>query len=165
METARFNGKKAQIIDLLYMGMILLMLAILGLIMYKVITDVSDQFAADDAIDAEYRAYTDNYKTKLPNMLQQLFMIVLIGVAIVTMVASFMVRSHPIFYGLMIIVLAFMTWVNAIYANFWQEFAADTAWSSLATEMPMINYIMEYFPLVMLVISLIIVIVMVAKGD
>lgn len=163
MEISKLK-KKAQIVDLLYMSMILVMIAVVGMITYKVISDVTDQFEEDDTIGSEAIAYTQNYEDRLPGMLQQLFMIALVGISIVTLVASFMVLSHPVFYGLMFIVLAFMTWVNSIYANFYQEFASTVNFGELGSNIPMITYVMQYFPLLILVLSIIIVVVMVAKG-
>ena len=156
--------KKAQVIDLLYMSMILVTIAVLGLIMYKVITDVNDQFAQDENIGSDERDLSQNYENKMPNMVQQLFMIALIGIGIVTLVSSFMVLSHPVFYGLMFVVLAFMTWINSIYANFWQDFASTENFGAIVNNFPMMTYILRYFPLVILVISIIIVVVMVSKG-
>jgi len=156
--------KKAQVVDLLYMSMILIMVAVLGLIIYKVISDVNDQFTLDENIGSDARALSQNYEDRLPSMVQQLFMISLVGIAILTLIASFMVMSHPVFYGLMFVVLAFMTWINAIYADFWQSFATTSNFGTIVNDFPMMTYILQYFPLVILVISIIIVVVMVSKG-
>ena len=156
--------KKAVIIDIFFMSFLLLLFAIIGLIMYKVMTDVDTQMADDTVIDEEYRNYVTDYKTKLPSVLQQLFMLLLIGITILTIISAFLVMSHPIFYAFMIIILAFMVWVNSIYANLWQDFSSDSVWGSLVNDMPMINFALQYFPLIMLIISLIIVIIMVSKN-
>ena len=156
--------KKGQVVDLLFMSMILVLVAAIGLITYKVITDVNDQFETDGNIGSDAVALSQNYEDKLPGMVQQLFMVSLVGIAILTLVASFMVMSHPIFYGLMFIVLAFMTWINSIYADFWQSFATTSNFGAIVNNFPMMTYILQYFPLVMLVISVIVVVVMVSKG-
>lgn len=163
MEIQRFK-KKSQIIDMLYMSMVLVMIAVIGLITYHVITDFSSQIDSDSTLSDSSKGYIDNYKSKLPDMVQQLFMIALVGIGIVTLVASFMVMSHPVFYGLMFIVLAFMTWINSIYANFWQDFATTGNFGAIVNDFPMMTYVLQYFPLVILVISIIIVVVMVSKG-
>jgi len=141
------------------------MIAVVGLIMYKVVADVGDQFSADDTISDGGQDMIDSYESRLPAVTQQLFMMVLIGIGIVTLVASFLVLSHPVFYGIMVVLLAFMTWINSIYANLWQEVATQADFIVLADTMPMITHIMQYFPLVMLIFSLIIVVFMVAKGS
>ena len=157
-------NKKGQIVDLLFMSMILIMIAVLGLIMYKIISDVNDQFESDENIGSDARELSQNYENRLPGMIQQLFMVALVGIGIITLVASFMVMSHPVFYGLMFFVLAFMTWINSIYANFWQDFATTSNFGAIVNNFPMMTYILQYFPLVMLVMSIIIVVIMVSKG-
>ena len=164
MELSKLK-KKAQVVDLLYMSMVLVLIAVIGLITYKVISDINDQFDESDTIGAEAKAYTQNYEDRLPGMLQQLFMISLVGIGILTLIASFMVLSHPVFYGLMFVVLAFMVWINSLYANFYQSFASTENFGALGNNIPIITYVMQYFPLIILVISIIIVVVMVSKGE
>jgi len=98
-------------------------------------------------------------------MISSLFIITMFGIAIITLVASVMINSHPVFYALMFVVLAFMTWVNAIYSNFYEEFASTNNFGALASNFPIITYVFRWFPLIMLIISIIIVVVMVSKGE
>ena len=154
-------NKKGQILDLIYLAFILFMIAVVGLIVYKVMTEWNDNVGS--VLDAENTQMTQNYEDRLPNYLQQIFMIVLIGVSIIALISAFMVNSHPVFYGFFMLLLGFLSWINAMYANLWYSIASNDLFSSLSNNLTMINYVMKYYPLVLFVIGLIIGIAMMAK--
>lgn len=156
-------NKKSQIFDLIYLAFVLFMIAVVGLTVYKVIEAWNDETSG--IIDEENRAYTQTFEDRLPDYLQQIFIVVLFGVSIVSLVSAFLVNSHPIFYGFFMVLLGFLSWFNAMYANLWYSFSSDAAFGTLANSLPIINTIIRYYPLVLFVLGLIIGITMMAKGE
>ena len=149
--------------DLLYLAFILIMLSVLGLVMYKVISDYRQNITGE--LRAENVAMVKDYEDRLPEVLSGLFLFVLVGVSLIAIVSAFLINSHPIFYALIMVILAVLSYINAIYSNFWYDIATQTELSSYAANLPIITTIFSHFPLVMFVIGLIVGIVMVAKGD
>lgn len=160
---AKGFGKRAQVLDLLYFFMIVFMVAVVGVITMYVMSQARGQIQADSLIQASSVEMITNYEARAPSMIDQLVVVVIVGVGIVTLVSSMMVMSSPIFYGLMLIVMSFLTWIGAIYANVFQEIASQSDWSAYAEKLIMTSYIMKYFPMTIIILSVIIVVVMVAK--
>lgn len=157
------TGKKAQVLDLVYFIGLVFLVAVVGVIAIFVVSEVRQQLENDNLIRSSNVAMVQNFEDRIPNVIDQLVVLTLIGIGIVTLVSALFVTSHPIFYGIMTIVMAFMTWLGAIYANVFQEFATHPDWSAHADKLIMASYIMQYYPLVIIILSVVIVFVMVAK--
>lgn len=157
------KGKKGQIIDLLYFIGLIFLIVTIGLIAFYVVGETRQQLESDNIMRSENIAMVQNFENRMPTMIDQLFMMALIGVGIVTLISAMLVLSHPIFYGIMMIVMAFLTWLSAIYANVFQEFASHPDWSIYADKFIMASFIMKYYPTTIIILSVIIVFVMVAK--
>jgi len=160
--------KKGQILDiLLFMG-ILFMVAVSGIIIMTIIGQVRTQF--DEQIDVNNPILANesvniirNFEDRIPHLIDNMFMIVLVGVSIVLIVSSLFVRSHPVFFAFMIILMSFFTWVSAIYANTYQEISTNPDFTAYADKLKMSFYVMRYFPSFMLVFGILISVIMVAK--
>lgn len=144
---------------------ILFMLALVALIMYKVVSDSRVNIEESNLVSSEYTAMISDYESRIPALTDQLFMIVLVGLTLATLIGAFMIQSHPLFYWISMIALGIFAMVNAILANVWQEFAISDDFVSKASEFVIISHVMRYFPFVIIVISIIIAIVMYSKSS
>lgn len=156
-------NKKGQFLDLMYIAFILLMIGIVGVIGVAVMEQFETQYAASGDIDAANVAIVSDYNNRQIGMIDGLFLIGLIGMSIVAIVSAFFVLSHPVFYIISAVVLGFLSWINAIYANIYQSIVSTPELVAYAEQFQVVPYVMRYFPAVMLVISFIVVIIMVAK--
>lgn len=155
--------KKGQIFDLLYIGFILMSIAIVGMVGYKIVKEYNTMADDSELIDDRSLGLSQDYENNMVNMIDQLFIIILVGISIVTVVSSFFIMSHPVFYFFFVIILSVLAYINGIYANVYQAFSLSEQLSVEANAFVMIPHIMRYFPLVMLIISFVIAIIMSAK--
>lgn len=149
--------------DLMYLPFILIMIVVFSVIIWLVVQEYNNNIGTD--IDAEFKQPVNDYIERAPNVLQGLFMIVLVGVSIIALASAFFVDSHPIFYGFWMIILAFLAWINATYANLWFDFRTDTALAGITAQLPVINTVIRWYPLTMFIIGVVIGVVMFSKAD
>ena len=97
-------------------------------------------------------------------MVDEMIMLVLIGVGLILIVSAFAVRTHPIFFVLMIILMSFFSWVAAIYANTYQEIAEHPDFSAYAEKLKMGYYVMRFLPSIIIFFALLISVIMATKG-
>jgi uncharacterized membrane protein len=63
----------------------------------------------------------------------------------VLLVASFNINSHPIFFGVMIIVMLFVMLAAAFFANTYEEFTGQADLAASASNFTITNFIMSHF--------------------
>jgi len=160
----RRDNKKGFIIDTFYIGLMLVFIAIVGIIGYKIMKETHQSMTEGGIMDEEYTDYVGNYENAMPKMIDQIFIIALLGMSVVTLVSSFFVPSHPVLYFISVIILGLLSWINAIFSNIYYEIATTDALATEATQFMIIPYVMQYYPLIIIVISILIAVVMTAKG-
>lgn len=157
-------NKKGIIYDILYLPIVLFMLAVISFIMIQVVKDYRSQAEEGGVITGQNLEVLDNYVDKNPAATDTLFIITMVGLTLIAVVSAFFVASHPVFYIFIAVLLAIFTWFNAFYANIYQEIATTDMLIDSANDFVVIPFVMRWFPMIMLVISIIIAIVFTAKG-
>ena len=156
--------KKAQFIDILYIAYIIFIIAILGIISQHIVSESETSLKDTSIIDSEKLNLITNYKNRQIGMVDQIFLIALFGLPLIAIVSAFFVASYPWFYLLMAVILGIFSWFNAIYANIFQEIASMSDFLPIVEQFTFIPLVMRWFPLTMFVFSIIIAVVMTAKG-
>ena len=98
------------------------------------------------------------------NNLDYVFAIVFIGAGIVAVILSFFVESHPVFFIFAFILAIILVFVGTYLRDWFLSIISNSELSSVANRFPITTTIMQYYPLAILVIILIIAFVMYAKG-
>ena len=96
-------------------------------------------------------------------MVDQIFIFAMIGLSIIAIISAFFVLSHPVFYIFIAILLGFLAWINAVYADIYEAFATEAEVITIAEKFVIIPHVMRWFPAIMLVLSIFIAIIMCAK--
>jgi Ca2+/Na+ antiporter len=99
--------------------------------------------------------------TSFPSVFDSVFLVAMILFWIATIVASFMIDSHPIFFVATLLLLIFTIFFSAIVSNTFSEVTADE--SINADEFPITRFIMEYLPYFLLFIGFSVAIVLYGK--
>ena len=162
MTCGRMN-KKGSLVDLVYFGLILLVLAVFVLIGTKVAGTFQDRIAdmpvfqenAPNAITATENTL-NNYKYTINSSF--IFLTVFLGIVVLVLAA--LVRVHPIFIPLYIISLAGVIFVSAIFSNIYEKAAQNAVLVDVASSYAAMTAIMHWLPIIIGVFGTILMIVM-----
>jgi len=158
-------NKKGSILDLVYIGMILVFFSVVILIGLKIATSFNDNIQANADIDTTTKAQTDSVTAKMTYTMDNTFLYLTILMCIVMLILAAMVAVHPIF-----IVIYFVTWIFTIFlagvfSNIYQTMATNSELSTLANDLPFILGIMTYLPLIIGIIGIVLMVVMYKVGN
>lgn len=154
------RNKKGSIIDLVYVGIILFSLSVMVLFGYLITDRFNTSIQANADVDANGKAASTALLAHYPGIIDNSFLLLTIGLCIVTLVLAALVRVHPIFLVLYIIALAFIIIICAALSNVYEEMSLNPELSSLAANMTFMNAVMTWLPLIIGVFGSLLAIVM-----
>jgi len=139
------NRKKGNAyLDVIIVIILLVVVAIAGVFVKYVFSDINTDFQADPELSQEAKDLIQGQETQYPSTIDFIVLFATIFFWIGGIIASYMVDSHPIFMPIAFIFLLFV-WMASIYiSNFYQELLiTDPEFSATASLFPITNYIME----------------------
>lgn len=157
-----FN-KKGTILDFLYIVVILFIFGIVSMIMFPVFKEVN-RGLNESGVPVEQLQLSVDIEDKYVNITDGIFLFILIGLSIATLIGAFMINTYPAFYPIAAFLLGIFAIVNSILSNAFSEVADAPTISDYSSQFLITNFVMNNLPVIMLVISFIIVIVLLAKG-
>lgn len=155
---------KGDITEIVYTTVLIFVTAIFILIMYNVLSNVDNMVQERGLFGDRGAQYIADHTENYPQTFDAIFTFLLIGVGIVLMISSFMVRSHPVFFVIMILLFLIFIIMWSVMANTYDDFASMSAISESRDEFPMMEQLMRYFPFVMFIISMLVVVIQFSKG-
>lgn len=138
-----FNNKGGNILDWFFIIAILLLVTTTLIICLLVVNKVDDSGIFSDNVDAQ--TALDSSKNTILNM-DNMFLFIIIGLSIFTIVSAAMVWNHPAFFFIGLILLAIAVILAAFVSNSYQSLTSAETISETAENFPKINFIMEYLP-------------------
>ena len=154
----KFN-KKANIPDILMMMVILFGIVIFLVILYYIWTQVSPELniALDSVMpdgDATYSVNTTSTQvTDSTLTFDSMMPLVIVGLLIMVLVSAFMVRSHPVFFFISIMVLAIFITLSAVFSNVYQTITDDSELSTTSSDFSITNLFMDKLPYIILIVT------------
>jgi len=101
----------------------------------------------------------DEYVDRFDYIIFALF----IGLTLALIVTGWVVGGHPIFMFLYFIVVTIGVVLSAMFANVWEQVSQASAFGTTVTSFPLLNHILNNFPIYIAVIGIVGLIVMFAK--
>ena len=157
-------NKKGNIVDILYLGVIIFTFAILTIIGGKILGDVKDQFNSTVGIENSTIERMNMFEEKYTPTFDGLFIFILGALSVVVILSAFFVRTHPAFYFIAVIAMILFIFINAILGYGFNKIATAEEFIEVANEFTVMNFVMGNFPVIMLLISFVIIIVLFSKG-
>ena len=157
--------KKGSILDIIFVVIIVLSFAIGILITFKIIDEIDKEFQTSNAIskfDTDSRARTamTDIKGTYANVIDNSFLLLVIGLSIGALALAFMVRFHPIFFVFFIIVFVIIIILSAVFSNIYLEMANNPELIALANQLTFITNVMRLLPFIVGVIGFLMAIIM-----
>lgn len=85
-----------------------------------------------------------------------------VGAAIASIVGAILIRSHPAFFFLSIVVLLIEILVGVVFSNIWYEFITADGMAGALANFVVLDWVLSHLPIITLVIALVLAVVMYA---
>jgi len=146
-------NKRGSLQDLILIAVILLFGSVTILIGFKVVSEIDDNLQTSSVMakfdtDNRARDASTTIRGFYPGIIDNSFLFLTIGLAMITLVLAALVRVHPMFIALYFIGLLIVVFVCGVLSNIYQEMAAATQLSAQASELIFISHILEFLPLI-----------------
>jgi len=147
------KNKKGSIQDLIFVGVILLFASMVILIGFKVSSEFNTQIQDSPIIDefdvgSNAQVASASLVSNYSGVIDNTFLLLAIGISIITLVLAALVRVHPMFIPFFLLGLLIVIFMSGVFSNIYQEMAADPNLSAQADQLTFISYIMEYLPFI-----------------
>jgi hypothetical protein len=130
---------------------------IIGVFLLNVITDAIN---TNPNFGVESKTFATKVTDRFTTTSNGMFLILVVGLAITSIMLAVLVRVHPIFIPIFIIALVFLIWVSGSLSDMYQEMAARPEMAASAASLSVVSTVMEYLPLFVAVVGILIMIVM-----
>lgn len=154
------KNKKGSIQDLIYIIVVALVFSFFLLVGYKIVDSFNTKIQASSDVDTYGKTAVSQINNHFPGIMNNMFLFVIIGLGITTLVLASLIKTHPIFLVFFIIALILIIFFAAIYSNVYQTMASNSALSTQASAMTMPHYVMTYLPFIIGVFGILLAIVM-----
>lgn len=153
------KNKKGSALDLIFIGVILLFFAVVLLVGFKVSSEFNTQVQSQAGMPTEARTASSTLVGYYPGVIDNMFLLLSIGLAIAVLILAALVRIHPIFVPLYIISLIFFIFLSGVFSNIYQEMAASPELATEAAQLVITSHILEYLPLIIGIIGTILMVI------
>lgn len=126
--------------------------------------EVNDEIQADSDIDAEAKEPVNDLNTRYPAYFDGLLLFLFVLLWAVTLVSSFMVDTHPIFFAFTLMLMIFVFIIAAILGNAYEDLTGDSTLANEAAEFPIMDWLMTHLLYVAIVVAFSIAIVLFGKN-
>ena len=147
--------KKGSLQDIIWIIVVIITLTIGTLIAYKVSYEINAKFQESDIITTKGKTASNQITNLYPTVVDNSFLLLVIGLSIVAIALSAMVRVHPVFFIFFLIVLVIIIFISGVFSNLYREIASNPELIDLAKDLVYMTYVMRFLPFIIGVIGFI----------
>jgi len=156
-------NKRGTIQDLLYIGIVLTVFAVMTLIVFKVASEINTNFQENTEITDEGKNAFGTITNMYPGVINNMALIFMIGLSVVALFLASMVRVHPVFFVFYFIILIIMIFIAGIMSNIYLEIANTAELVGQADQLNFITRIMWILPFFIGVLGTVLAVIMYSK--
>lgn len=123
-------------------------------IIYSHLSPFLTSLTGSAGISAESTTQLDNFNAKMPRMLDNIFLMVLILFWAGGLLLVYFIDTHPAFFGFSLILIIVVLWASVFLGNFAENFMNTDAVSLAKSNMPIIYFVSGHILEIMIAISL-----------
>ena len=157
-------NKKGGVPDGLFYMVAIFAVAIISVVGYVILVEVNDNFQTNDGISTEGKILTNSIKIRYVEIIDNSYLIVVVGVLIGTVAGVWFIRTHPALFWIMIPIFAFIIFFAAIYGNVYFNFAANSKIATAEADFTIIPFIMNNYVRIITGVVILIAIFLFSKG-
>lgn len=162
--TGGYCSKKGGVSDLILYVIIIVVVAFVGLITLRLMTQLDDNFQANSQLSTEGKAITADIRARFADVVDNGFLIVLIGFALAIIIGASIIYTHPALYWISIPIIVFIVFMAAMYSNIFYNFYTDGGFSAEIGSLTIMKFVMDKFPIFITVIALVVAFVLYGKS-
>lgn len=135
------KNKRGSAKDLGLIMVVMLVFGMMTLIGFKLTSEFNDRVATMSVFNADARTASQTLTNQYTGSIDNSFVFLAIGMALVSLILASLVRIHPVFIPLFFIAWVVLIFVSGILSNIYTEMAANAnllAQSSQLTFIPLI---------------------------
>ena len=158
-------NKKGQLPDLFLIIVILSLFAITTVTMVTFYNSYTETLEGNTAFDNPWNEAVEENADNLNKGYDYLFMFILVGLTILTVVLGLNVKSHPVFFFISLLLLVIVTVVSAIMSDVYTQLATNSssAIEATASTYTIIPFVMNHLPMFMFFLGMFIMVLFYAK--
>lgn len=153
-------NKKGSIQDIVFVGIMLLVLGISTLFGFLFMSNINDNFQASDVITSSGKTASQSLTNNFPGVIDNSFLLLAIGMALAVLILAALVRVHPIFIPMYLIGLVFVIFFSGVFSNIYQEIATNPNMAAYSGQLTFITNILTFLPLLTGVFGILLMVVM-----
>ena len=138
------KNKKGFLGDIVYIGIFMFVFAVMILVGYLMLTNINTNFQASDDISTQAKTMLNTQETRYTNVWDGIFAFIFIGLSIAAIISAFLIDTHPIFFILSLLFIAFFIIAFAILANAYYTLESADAFIGFAEDFVAMHYIMNH---------------------
>ena len=141
-------NKKGSLLDILWVGISLLIISMVILIGFKISNEINTQVQASDVFESKGKTAMGSINNMYPGVIDNSFLFLAISLAIGSFILAALVRIHPIFIVLFIVVLGIIVFLCGIFSNIYQKMATNPDMIIVAQQLTFTHQIMTALPFI-----------------
>jgi len=163
MKLKNYLNKKGSIIDVAFLLVAVLGLAIFILIVGYVFPQITSQIGASDVGNNTASMTALNSSDNVTARFDGIFLIIFIGLAISVLITSFFIESSPILIPIYVIALGLLIIFAVVVENIYESFANANTFIVIAESHPITQYIMSHLVMIAIGVGVLSMILIFAK--
>jgi hypothetical protein len=149
---------KGSVLDLLFIGVVLLTLALIAPMIFHVSQEFKTQAEGD--INTTYVDYGITFLKGVDTA----FIFIAIGACAMTVIAAFYIDSHPAFYVVTLVISLIIAWVSTHFSNIFETISEHSTLATTFNEFAGVINVMTILPYFLIVFSMLVAVVVYSKG-
>ena len=157
--------KKGSIQDLIFIAIVIVVFAVVTLLAFKISDEINTKFSESATVQrfdtgSRGRVAMDTINNMYPGVIDNSFLLLMIGLCIVALALASMVRVHPVFFVFFLIIFIIIIFLAGVFSNIYIEIASNPELSALADKLIFTTTLMKLLPIIIGVMGFILSIVM-----
>lgn len=155
-----FDNKRGSLADIVFMGIVLLFGGMVILLGFRIQSGVNDTVQSMAIMPTEATTASTTLTNYYPGIINKMYLILAIGMGLVTLVLAALVRVHPIFIPFYFIGLVIVVFISGVFSNIYQEMAANTNLVTYANQLTFLSGILNVLPMIVGIFGVLLMVVM-----
>lgn len=130
-------------LETIFIVIVLFIFGFISIFGYRLLTDVNSQIANDNNIDNSTKVQLSNLEDRQPVLFDNLFIVILVLLWIGSLIASFNIDTHPIFFAVMIFLLIFAIFIVGVLGDTFVTIASGSDLSTASAQFPKTTWLMD----------------------
>ena len=157
-------NKRGSMLDLTMILVSLFLFAFITVMMYNVYGQYTDNVNEMEQFQNNYTIHVQSQTDATFSTLDFVYAFLLILFAVLAVVSAFVIRSHPIFFVVNIVMLVVLVIIGAVMANVYSDLEGETGTYFNDDNFNIIPFVMQHFPTLLLVVGALLSVAMYAKS-